>query len=121
MTAVSNILDLVGGDNPVNDGRPPVVVRGNQSSRAVMELQGRISQWIGNTVLSELRANRANNHPLRLSPLHDKAADRHVVACLNKGARTDIGQPRRRSRRAVSAARVEIGRGKTVANSAPDD
>ena len=47
----------------------PVIIRGNQSSSAVMQLQRWISQYIGNSILSKLRTNSANNYPLCLQSL----------------------------------------------------
>ena len=70
----------------------PVIIRGNQSSSAVVQLQCRISQCIGNTVLSELRTNGANNYPLWFSPLNNEPANHHVVARLHKAASTDVAQ-----------------------------
>ena len=64
-----DIADLVAGDNPADDRMLPVIIRGNQSSRAVVQFQCRISQCIGNTILSELRANGAHNHSLWLQSL----------------------------------------------------
>src|SRR5947208_4023207 len=66
MAAIYDVLHLVSGDNPADDRRHPIVIRGNQSSRAVMQLQRRISQWIWNAVLIEIRTYGANNHPLWL-------------------------------------------------------
>ena len=90
MAAGLDVADLVAGDNPADDRRRPVIIRGNQRSRAVMQFQCRISQCIGNTILSELRANGANNYPLWFGPLNNEAANHYVVACLNKGARADV-------------------------------
>src|SRR5204862_362802 len=53
-----------------------------------------ISHWIRNAILTELRANGANDHPLRLRALHNKPADHHVVAGLHKSARTDVAELR---------------------------
>ena len=68
VAAVLNITDLVAGDDPADDRSLPVIIRGNQSSRAVMQLQGRISQCIGNAILGKLRANGANNYPFGSVP-----------------------------------------------------
>ena len=68
----------------------PVIIRGNQSSRPIVQLQCRISQYIGNAILSELGANGANNHSFCLRPLNDEPANHHVVACLHKAASTNI-------------------------------
>ena len=49
---------------------PPIIVccqlslEAIKAPRAVVQLQCRISQNIGNAILRELRANGANNHPL---------------------------------------------------------
>src|SRR5881394_1543640 len=73
VTAILNILDLVLGDDPADDGSLPVIIRGNQSSIAIVQFQCGISQWIGNAILTELRPNGPNYHPLWCSPLHDEA------------------------------------------------
>src|SRR5437867_11686728 len=44
VAAVLNILDLALGDNPADDRSLPVIVRGNQSSIAVVQFLRRISQ-----------------------------------------------------------------------------
>ena len=85
-----DLADLIAGDNPADDRSLPVVIRGNQSSSAIVQFQGRISQCIGNAILSELRAYGANNYPLWFGPLNNEATNHHVVARLNKGARTDV-------------------------------
>src|SRR5437660_49543 len=61
VTAVLDFLRLVVGDDPADDGSLPVIIRGNQSASAIVQFQCWISQWIGNSVLTELRANGANN------------------------------------------------------------
>ena len=68
----------------------PVIIRGNQSSRAVVQFQCRISQCIGNAILSKLRANGAHNHPLWFSPLNNETANHHVVTRLHKAASTNV-------------------------------
>jgi hypothetical protein len=55
-----HVADLVGGDNPADGHSPPVVIRSNQRSCAVMQLQCRISQCIGNTTLREPKAYGTN-------------------------------------------------------------
>src|SRR6266446_8092193 len=72
VTAVLNILDLVLGDNPADDRSLPVIIRGNQSSGAVVQFQCGISHWIRDAILTELRANGANNYPFGGRALHDK-------------------------------------------------
>jgi len=51
------ILHLVLGDNPADDRSLPIVIRGNQSSSAIVQFQCWISQRIQNVILTELRAN----------------------------------------------------------------
>ena len=70
----------------------PVIIRGNQSPSAVMQFQRRIGQWIGNTVLSELRTNRTHNDSLWRVPFNNESANHHVVARLHKAARADVAQ-----------------------------
>ena len=81
---------LIAGDNPADDRIMPVIIRGNQSSSAVMQLQCRISQCIGNTIVSKLWANGAHNHSLWFSPLNNEPANHHVVTRLHKAASTNI-------------------------------
>src|SRR5512147_1469912 len=57
VAAVLYFLDLVLRDDAADDCLPPVIVGGNQSSCAVVQLQGRISQEVQNTMLAELRSN----------------------------------------------------------------
>ena len=59
-----------------------------------MQFQCRILQWIGNTILTQLRANGANDHSLRCGALNNETTNHHVVAGLDKGARTDVAQQR---------------------------
>src|SRR5438874_1570151 len=94
VTAVLNFLHLVVGDNSADDRRLPIIIAANQSARAIVQFQCRILQWIGNTVLTELRANSADNHSLWLSPLNNKPTNHHVVARLHKCTRTDVTQAR---------------------------
>src|SRR5947208_3084317 len=92
VAAVYDILDLVLGDNPADDRSLPIIVAANQRSSAVVQFQCGISHWIRNAILTELRANGANDHSLWLSALHDKPANHHVVAGLNKSARGDVAE-----------------------------
>ena len=57
-----------------------------------MQFQCWIGHCICNSVLSELRANRTQNHPLWLCPLYNEPSNHQVVARLRKGARAEIGQ-----------------------------
>src|SRR5207248_406070 len=77
VSAVLNVLHLIGGDDSANDRMLPVVVRPNQSPSAVVQFQCRISHWIWNSVLTELRANGTYDHVLWLSPLYDEPANHH--------------------------------------------
>src|SRR5438067_13857821 len=90
VAAVSDILNLVLGDNPVDDRSLPVIIRGNQRSGAIVQFQCGISHWIWNAILTELRANGAKNYSFRGRALHDKPAYHYVVGGLNKGARGDV-------------------------------
>ena len=92
MAAVLNILDLIAGDHPTDYRQLPVVIRGNQSPVAIVQFQCWIDHCIWNSVLTEFRANRTQNHPLWLSSLYDEPANHHVIARLNKAAGTEIAQ-----------------------------
>src|SRR4051794_39532289 len=48
VTAVLNISYLAAHDDPTDDRRSPIIVGGNQSSCAIVQFQGGISQWIRN-------------------------------------------------------------------------
>src|SRR5438093_6185425 len=89
VTAVLDFLHLVMGDNSADDRSLPIIIAANQGARAIMQFQGRILQRIGNAILTELRANGADDHSLGLRALDDKSSDHHVVARLHKGAGTD--------------------------------
>src|SRR5947207_2740031 len=66
VATVENVADLVCDNNPADDCRRPVIVGGYQSSRAIVQLQGRISQCIRNVIRrrTELRTYGTNNYPL---------------------------------------------------------
>src|SRR5580765_3439598 len=70
----------------------PIIVKGNQSSRAIVQFQCRISQWVGHPKVSEFRANGANDDSLWLAPLDDEASNHHIVGCLDKAASADVGE-----------------------------
>ena len=55
-----------------------------------MQLQRRIGQWIGNTVLSEPRTNRTDDDSLSPASFNNKSANHHVVAPLHKAPSTDV-------------------------------
>ena len=57
VAAVHDLPDLVGGDNSADYRMCPVIIGGNQSSSAIVQLHGRIKQRIGNAILGELRTN----------------------------------------------------------------
>ena len=92
MSAALNIRDLAACNNAADDRMLPIIIRSNQCSGRVVQFQSRISQWIGNIIwrCSELRADRTNNHSLWSRSLNDEAPNRHVVARLDKRARTDV-------------------------------
>src|SRR5436305_1965323 len=92
VAAVYDILDLVLGDNPADDRSLPVIIRGNQRSGAIVQFQCGISHWIWNAILTELRANGANNYSFRGRALHDKPDNHHISAGLNKGATGDVAE-----------------------------
>src|SRR4029077_7134747 len=72
----------------------PVIIRGNQRSRDIVQLQGGIRHCIGNAMLNELRTYRSNNYPLCLGSLNNESSDHHIVASLHKGAGGDVTKPR---------------------------
>ena len=90
MPAVLNIHDLVLGDNPADDRSLPVIIIGNHSTSAVVQFQGRISQYVLNAVPSELRANGAHDHPLCSAPLDNEPSDHYVIARQNNAATADV-------------------------------
>src|SRR6266496_554282 len=67
VAAVLNVLHLVAGDDPADDRGLPVVIRGNRSPVGIMQFQYWIGHCIWNSVLTELRANCTQNHPLWLT------------------------------------------------------
>src|SRR5260370_1269072 len=79
MAAVLNVLDLVLGDDAADYRLLPVVIRGNQSPAGIVQFQCWIAHCIWNSVLTELRANRTQDHPLWLSPLYNESANHHVI------------------------------------------
>ena len=82
------------GDNSTDYRRSPIIIRGNQSSCAIVQFQGGISQCIGNIIwrCTELRAYGTNNHPLCARSLNDKTANHDVVTSLHKAASADIAK-----------------------------
>ena len=85
MAAVPYVLDLIAGDNPAKYRGHPIIVMGDQSSSVVVQLQCRISQWIGNSILSQLWTDRTHNDSLCGSALNNETANHHVVVRLHKG------------------------------------
>ena len=57
-----------------------------------MQFQRRIRQSIGHPILTELRANGTQNHPLWLCSVNNETANHHVVAVCTKAASTDVAQ-----------------------------
>jgi hypothetical protein len=82
---------LIAGDNPADYRMPPVIIGGNQSSGAIMQLQRGISEHVGNAILSQFRANGANNYSLWFGAVNNEAAYHHVVAGLHKAASASVG------------------------------
>ena len=87
VAAVANLADLITGDNTADYRSAPVIIRADQSSGAVVQFQGGISQCIGNVIgrCTELWTYGTNNYPLWASPLNNEPANHHVVARLHKG------------------------------------
>src|SRR5262249_5702450 len=88
--AVHDILHLILSDDPADYGSLPVIIRSNQGSVAIVQFQCWVGQWIGNAKLTELRANRTNNHSLWCSALNNEATNHHVVTYLHKAASADV-------------------------------
>ena len=74
------------GDNSADYRGLPVIVRGDQSSCAVVQFQGGISQCTWNIIwrCTELRTYGTNNHLFCAGSLNDKAANHYVVISLHK-------------------------------------
>src|SRR5882724_2808820 len=92
IAAVPDVLNLIAGDYPADDRMPPVIVRGDQSPSAIMQLQRWIRQWSGHAKLAELGANGPHNHPFWLSPLNNETAYHYIVAGLHKAASANVAQ-----------------------------
>jgi hypothetical protein len=90
VAAIPDVAYLVAGDDPAEYRMQPAIVSGNQRSSAIVKFKRRIGQNIGHPVLSELRTNGTNNHPLWFGALNDEATNHHVIAGPDKGARTDV-------------------------------
>ena len=87
-STVEDFLDLVVHYNPSDYRHLPIIVEANQNTGAVVQFQGRISQYVGHAKLSEFRANGTDNHSLWSRPCNDETANHHVVACLDEAAST---------------------------------
>ena len=92
--AVLDLTALIAGDDPADLRSLPIIISGNQCPSAVVQFQGRISQCVGNPILSELRANSTHNHPLWLSSSDNESPNHHIVTRLHKGASTDVAELR---------------------------
>src|SRR3984893_13494483 len=55
-----------------------------------MQLQGRILQRTGNTMIRQAGPNPPHNHSLLPGAGNNKSANHDIVTCLNKGARGDV-------------------------------
>src|SRR5207245_3239678 len=92
VAAVHDILNLVLSDNSADDCSLPVIIRGNQSSGAVVQFQRRISQGIRYAILTELRTDGAYDDSLCFCALDNETTNHHVVAGLNKAAGSDVAK-----------------------------
>src|SRR6266446_9312284 len=92
VAAVHDILNLVVSDNSADDCSLPVIIRGNQSSGAVVQFQRRISQGIRYAILTELWPDGAYDHSLCFCALDNETINHHVVAGLHKAAGTDVAK-----------------------------
>src|SRR6266550_5520452 len=90
MAAVLNVADLIAGDNPADDRGLPVIICTNQCSSPVVQFQSRISQYVGDPILRELRANGTNDDSLCPSTLDNKTTNHHMLARLHKAAGADV-------------------------------
>src|SRR5512133_3007085 len=90
--AVLNIADLIAGDNSADYRGLPVIVGSDQRSGPVVQFQSRISQCVGDPILSKLGANGANEDSLWPTTLDNKTTNHHMLARLNKAAGADVTQ-----------------------------
>ena len=69
----------------------PVVVGSDQCAVVIAQLQRRILQWVGNSMLGQRWAYDAYNHSRRHVAPNNEAVDHDVVAGLHQAARGDVG------------------------------
>src|SRR3954471_20441128 len=108
MAGVQNLLDLAAGNDPPDDCMLPIIVRGNQSSCAIMQFERGILQRIGNPILTQLRSDRPYDDSFQSAASHDETTNHHVVAGLDKAASTEVTERCRRARRTVELNPIEI-------------
>ena len=94
VAAILDISYLVSCDHAADYRMLPIIIRANQCAGTVVQLQGGISQCIGNIIwrCTELRTYGTNNHLLCARSLNDKAANHYVVTSLHKAASADIAK-----------------------------
>src|SRR4029077_6565056 len=91
VAAVLDGADLAAGDDAAEYRRLPVIVGSNQRSGPIVQFQSWIIQGIGDSIMHELRANGANDHPLWPSTFNNETANHHVLAGLDQGAGREVG------------------------------
>src|SRR5438874_4624156 len=69
---------------------PPIIVRDDRSSVAVVQLKKRIRQGIRHTEISERRPDSAQNQLGRVVASNNEAADHDIVAGKNEAARRNV-------------------------------
>src|SRR5262249_39764355 len=87
-----DLADLVACNDPTDNRMLPVIIRGDQSTTRIMTLQCRITKHIGNSMLSKLRANSANNDSLRFLSLNNESSNHDVVTRLHKAASAKVAE-----------------------------
>src|SRR5712692_109184 len=68
----------------------------------IVQLQGRILQRIGNALIDQAGADRAQNYFLLSAARDDNSADHDIVAGLDKGARGNVPKLRRQTHQVVA-------------------
>ena len=77
--------------------RLPVVVRSNQGTAAIAQLQGGIAQSAGNRDRWSERADQHSGRPDTTAAPDNQAADHDVIACVHKASCADVCQLRVRA------------------------
>ena len=89
-SAIEDFLDLILCDNAPDYRSLPIIIGANQSARAIVQFDCRISQYIGHPKSNELRTNGPNNDWLWFAPLDDETSNHHIVVCLDKATSADV-------------------------------